>query len=316
MKIIIGTRGSVLALWQANHIKNRLKNELKIDAELKVIKTTGDQILNKPLFLMGGKGLFTKELENALQNHQIHVAVHSLKDISVNFDENLKIAAICDREDFRDAFLSVKFRNVQDLPPHAKVGTTSLRRSMQLKIMRADLDVQTLRGNVQKRIERLENGDFDAIILANAAISRLQIPKNLFTFVFSVNEMLPAAGQGALGLQILKNSPISDEISQLNNKKAEILCGIERDFVRELGGGCQMPLGVLARENADVIEVSGILGGMKSGKKIHKILTHKKVNENLLDPEILALGTRLAQDFFMAGAREIMIENEDFMKNL
>ncbi|WP_300842832.1 hydroxymethylbilane synthase, partial [Helicobacter sp. UBA3407] len=168
-KLIIGTRGSVLALWQANHIKDCLEAQYKdIEVEVKIVKTKGDKILDVPLAKIGGKGLFTKELEELLLKDEIDLAVHSLKDVPVEFVEGLGLAAITKREDVRDSFLSFKYASLEELPLGARVGTTSLRRTMQISALREDLETQSLRGNVQTRLKRLQEGDFDAIILAQA----------------------------------------------------------------------------------------------------------------------------------------------------
>ena len=201
-EIIIGTRGSVLALWQANFIKDKLA-KLGVEARLQIIKTTGDKILDAPLAKIGGKGLFTKELEEKLLNGDIDLAVHSLKDVPVILPNGLSLAAITKREDVRDCFLSDRFGSLDSLPKGAKVGTTSLRRAMQIKAIRADLETLSLRGNVQTRLNKLKSGEFDAIILAKAGVNRLNISQNEVRFIvpFATNTMIPAMGQGALGLE-------------------------------------------------------------------------------------------------------------------
>ncbi|MDU7693052.1 MAG: hydroxymethylbilane synthase [Helicobacter sp.] len=293
MRVKIGTRSSALALWQANYIAKRLKNEQNIDSEIIKIQTTGDKILDRPLDAIGGKGLFVKELEVALKSGEIDVAVHSLKDVPVNLDEDLPLVAITERDSYFDVFLSKKYKNMFELPRHAKVGTTSARRSLQLKILRSDLDTQSLRGNVQTRLSRLEEGSFDAIVLAHAGLKRLDVLNNKFhAVILSSDLMIPAMGQGALGLQMLKDNKFYTNISALNCTKSALLCGIEREFVRLLGGTCQSPLGVLADVTDGIYSLVAILGIDK---------TH--IKGQVKSPNYETLASTLAQDFINRGAR-------------
>lgn len=205
-KLIIGTRGSVLALWQANYIKDCLEAQYKdIEVEVKIVKTKGDKILDVPLAKIGGKGLFTKELEELLLSGEIDLAVHSLKDVPVEFVEGLGLAAITKREDVRDSFVSFKYASLEDLPKGARVGTTSLRRTMQISALRADLETQSLRGNVQTRLKKLQEGEFDAIILAQAGVNRLGIQEEV-PYIVPLDFMIPAMGQAALGVECKKGS--------------------------------------------------------------------------------------------------------------
>lgn len=248
MKIFkLGTRNSPLALWQANHVKNILESKgLKI--EIKEVLTKGDKILNMPLSKIGGKGLFTRELESSLLNQEIDFAVHSLKDVPVILDENLELIAITKRANPADYFVSLKFKDIHSLPLNAKVGTTSLRRSVQLKHFRKDLDSINLRGNIQTRLNKLESNLYDAIIMAGAAIDRLDLTlKNMHPFDFNI--MLPAMGQGALGIECRKNensSSLIEILKSLNDEKSSICCTMERHLIRELDGGCQSPIAVYA----------------------------------------------------------------------
>ncbi|MGX3010827.1 hydroxymethylbilane synthase [Helicobacter sp. 23-1044] len=266
--ITIGTRGSVLALWQANFIKDELAN-LGVCAELKIIKTTGDKILDAPLSKIGGKGLFTKELEEKLLNGDIDLAVHSLKDVPVILPSGLQLVAITKREDVRDCFLSDRFAEIESLPQGAKVGTTSLRRAMQIKAIRADLETLSLRGNVQTRLNKLKSGEFDAIILAKAGVNRLDIATNEVRFIvpFEVSAMIPAMGQGALGLECRENDEIADILAKLNHTPTRIECEAEREFVRLCNGGCQVPIGVNAKLSGESLEIHAILG-LPNGTKI------------------------------------------------
>ena len=277
-KIIIGTRGSVLALWQANFIKDRLVH-LGVESQLKIIKTTGDKILDAPLAKIGGKGLFTKELEDKLLSGEIDLAVHSLKDVPIILPSGLSLVAITKREDVRDCFLSDKFAGFESLPQNAKVGTTSLRRAMQIKALRSDLETLSLRGNVQTRLKKLKNGEFDAIILAKAGANRLKITQSEVAFItpLTTNAMIPAMGQGALGLECKENAPITQILSQLNDKTTQIECEAEREFVRLCNGGCQVPIGVNASLQGDMLTISAILG-LPNGTKFLRETMRGKID--------------------------------------
>ena len=249
--LIIATRGSVLALWQSKHIASLL-NARGIQAQLKSMKTKGDKILDTPLAKIGGKGLFTKELEESMLRGEAHIAVHSLKDVPVVFPDGLVLAAICSREDVRDAMLSEKYAKFNELPHGAKVGTTSLRRKMQLLSMRPDLEIISLRGNVQTRLRKLKEGEFDAIILAMAGINRLNLRAEVkHVAPFEISQMIPAMGQGALGIEAVDEPQILRAIEFLKDERAIIETTVERDFVRVLEGGCQVPIGVNANLNGD-----------------------------------------------------------------
>lgn len=290
-EVVIGTRGSVLALWQANFIKDELA-KLGVESRLKIIKTTGDKILDAPLAKIGGKGLFTKELEEQILNDEITLAVHSLKDVPVLLPSGLILSSITKREYEKDCFLSYKFRDLLSLPQNAKVGTTSLRRAMQIKSMRKDLQALSLRGNVQTRLAKLKNGEFDAIILAEAALKRLKITGDLTKsdsgdfnnfsdsakadsaidstmFIKTLDFMIPAFGQGALGIECKENCEILGILQTLNDTKTQIECEAEREFVRLCDGGCQVPIGVNAKLEGKILKIRAILG-LPNGEKILK----------------------------------------------
>ncbi len=308
-KIIIGTRGSVLALWQANFIKNELEN-LGVESELKIIKTTGDKILDAPLAKIGGKGLFTKELEDKLLSGEIDLAVHSLKDVPIILPSGLNLVAITKREDVRDCFLSHNFGSLESLPQNAKVGTTSLRRAMQLKAIRSDLETLSLRGNVQTRLKKLKSGEFDAIILAKAGVNRLQITQDEVRFItpLSTNAMIPAMGQGALGLECKENAEIAHILAKLNDKTTQIECEAEREFVRLCDGGCQVPIGVNASLQGDSLQISAILG-LPNGTKILRESMRGSLDSS--DSGIDS-AKKLAQNLYKSleskGAKGILIE--------
>ncbi|MGH1581598.1 hydroxymethylbilane synthase [Helicobacter pylori] len=297
--LVIGSRGSELALWQANHIKERLKKECFIESEIQIVKTKGDKILDTPLNKIGGKGLFTKELEELLLKGEIDLAVHSLKDVPVVFEKGLDLACITKRADVRDTFLSVKFPDLMSLPKGAKVGTTSLRRSMQLKLKRQDLDTESLRGNVQTRLKKLECGEFDAIILAEAGLCRLNIQGAKYRKAFSVKEMIPSMGQGALGVEMLKNHKHFITLQKLNDEKSAFCCRLEREFIKGLNGGCQIPIGVHASLMGDRVKIQAVLG-LPNGKEA---ITKEKRGDKT---KAFDLVQELLEEFLQSGAKEIL----------
>ena len=305
-EIKIATRKSILALWQSEHIKVRIEAQHKgMKVVLEGMKTKGDVILDTPLAKIGGKGLFTKELEDSMLKGETDIAVHSLKDVPVVFPEGLKLAAICSREDTRDAMISEKFAKFSDLPHGAKVGTTSLRRKMQLLIMRSDLEIISLRGNVQTRLRKLKEGEFDAIILAMAGINRLNIKAEVaHIYTFGFDEMIPAMGQGALGIEARDEKQILEQIDFLNDENAVIETTIERDFVSVLEGGCQVPIGISARLKGDEISIDAIVGLPDGSEYIKDSLKTSK-------DKFQSIGKELAHKFIEKGARELLKRAEE-----
>ncbi len=306
-KVIIGTRGSALALWQANHIKERLANELHIQAQLQIVKTKGDKILDVPLAKIGGKGLFTKELEELLLSQEIDLAVHSLKDVPVEFISNLGLACITKREDPRDAFVSYHYPSLESLPPNAKIGTTSLRRSMQLKILRADLDTLSLRGNVQTRLTKLQNKEFDAILLANAGLKRLGITTKQIPYIVPIDTkvMIPAMGQAALGIECRMDDTLLESLQKLNDEDTSICAKAEREFVRVLEGGCQVPIGVHCEILDSDVCIEAIIG-LPNGTEILKDSIRGAKTESM------RLAQNLAQSMIQKGAKEVLQKAMDF----
>ncbi|EMG81566.1 hydroxymethylbilane synthase [Helicobacter pylori] len=298
-KLVIGSRGSELALWQANHIKERLKKECSMESEIQIVKTTGDKILDAPLNKIGGKGLFTKELEELLLKGTIDLAVHSLKDVPVVFEKGLDLACITKRADARDTFLSVKFPDLMSLPKGAKVGTTSLRRSMQIKFKRKDLDTESLRGNVQTRLKKLECGEFDAIILAEAGLGRLNVQGAKYRKAFSVKEMIPSMGQGALGVEMLKNHKHFITLQKLNDEESAFCCHLEREFIKGLNGGCQIPIGVHANLMGDEVKIQAVLG-LPNGEEV---ITKEKQGDKT---KAFIIVRELLEEFLQSGAKEIL----------
>ncbi len=287
-KLIIATRGSKLALWQSEHIKERLQSaHTGLEVELKVMKTKGDIILDTPLAKIGGKGLFTKELEDAMLNGEAHIAVHSLKDVPTEFPEGLVLGVITKREDVRDAMLSEKYTDLDNLPQNAVVGTTSLRRRMQLLAHRPDLKIKNLRGNVNTRIRKLKDGEYDAIILATAGINRLGLQDEVKYFhQIPTSLMIPAMGQAALGIECIDNPEVLDLISVLNDEDANVETTIERDFITVLQGGCQVPIGVNAKLDNDNIQVRAIVGMPDGTELIKEKLVGSKSDYKMMGKEL------------------------------
>lgn len=315
-KITIGTRGSKLALWQAEFIKSELQR-LRPDLEIEInkIKTTGDKILDVPLAQVGGKGLFVKEIEEALLRHEADIAVHSMKDVPTEFPYGLHLAVVCKREDPRDAFISqmqnsrlgtatkFKIQSFNKLPEGARIGTSSLRRSCQLLSKRPDLKIEQLRGNLDTRFRKLDEGQFDAIILAAAGVKRLGW-QNRITEVLPFEMSLPAIGQGAIGIECRADDKyINNLIAPLNHPETSICVEAERAFLRRLEGGCQVPIAAHAEiiSRAEVLVIEGLVGSI-SGDKI--IRGHIEGRQE--DAE--KLGTALAEDILSRGAGKILDE--------
>ena len=253
----IGTRGSALALWQARSISEALRSVTGIESELVIVKTSGDKFQQKNFGEIGTKGVFIKELEDALLEHRVDLAVHSMKDVPTEIPDRLTIAAICKRHDVRDALLSNSGASLEQLPRGTRVGTSSLRRSSQLLYVRSDLQILEIRGNVDTRIEKLKRGDYDAIVLAKAGLDRLGLSANI-TEVLSTDVSLPAAGQGAIGIESRSDDAETLKIlSQLNDVETRSGVEAERAALAGLEGGCQVSIGAWGRveEGKLVLEV-------------------------------------------------------------
>jgi hydroxymethylbilane synthase len=258
LRLTIGSRGSQLALWQANHVAARLRERDQV-VEIQIIHTTGDNITDVALAKVGAKGMFTKEIEEALAAGGIDLAVHSLKDLPTELSGQFEIAAVLEREDPRDALCSKNHSSIAELPQCARVGTSSLRREAQLKASRPDLVVHPLRGNVDTRLRKLEAGEYDAVILASAGLRRLGRTE-LIRQIIPVEVMCPAAGQGALAIEIrARDAAVSAAISFLNDPTSHAETECERALLRKLGGGCQVPIGASATLKDGLLDLDAVV---------------------------------------------------------
>ena len=296
----IATRQSPLALWQANYVKDRLQQLYPdLTIELVPMVTKGDVILDSPLAKIGGKGLFVKELENALLNKEADIAVHSMKDVPMQFPEGLGLAVICQREDPRDAFVSHAYRTFAELPQGAVVGTSSLRRQCQLKALRPDLDIRSLRGNVGTRLSKLDNGDYDAIILASAGLIRLGLADRIASFI-DVEQSLPAAGQGAVGIECRTDDvQVQALLAPLADAETTHCVRAERAMNNHLQGGCQVPIGGYAVLQQGQLYLRALVGDIDGSRIIHA--EGKSAVENA---EVL--GVQIAEQLLAQGADKIL----------
>lgn len=302
MKIRIATRKSPLALWQANFVKqNLLLAHKDLTVELIPMVTQGDIILDSPLSKIGGKGLFVKQLEQAILNNEADIAVHSIKDIPAQFPEGLMLAAICQRDEVRDAFVANKYASLNDLPKGAIVGTSSLRRQCQLRSHYPHLIIKDLRGNVGTRLNKLDDGQYDAIILASVGLKRLSLEHRITQYI-DTDLMLPAVGQGAIGIESrTDDKQILDIISVLDDKKSRVCIQAERAMNNALQGGCQVPIAGYCRLNNDELTLQGLVGRVDGSKIIKQQITGF-INE------AESLGEKLAKQLLNQGADLILTE--------
>lgn len=296
----IATRKSALALWQAEYVKAKLEHfHSDVKVELVPMTTKGDIILDTPLAKVGGKGLFVKELEVAMLEDRADIAVHSMKDVPVEFPEGLGLEVICPREDPRDAFVSNTISCFADLPQGAIVGTSSLRRQCQIKALRPDLVVRDLRGNVNTRLAKLDNGEYDAIILAAAGLIRLGMPERIREFI-APEIMLPANGQGAVGIECRSNdATIKALLAPLECTTTRKRVLAERAMNRALEGGCQVPIGSYAEISDQVLHLRGLVGAVDGSE-----ILQSEVSGNVDQAE--ALGLELAKQLLALGADKIL----------
>jgi hydroxymethylbilane synthase len=304
-RITIATRGSKLALWQAEHIQRRLVERYPmLHVDLLQIKTTGDKILDVPLAKVGGKGLFVKEIEEALLDGRADLAVHSMKDVPAKLPLGLTLGVVPKRESFLDVLLSVRFPNLESLPKGGRVGTSSLRRRCQLLALRPDLKIMMLRGNLDTRVNKLAAGDYDAIVVAQAGMNRLglQVP---YISELAPPTFLPAVGQGALGLEYAKDRlELAEMLGFLDDGPTHFCIQAERAFLAALEGGCQVPIAGWARINdAGQIVLRGLVADI-DGQNVIVEEASAEVSATIRDAE--ALGRRVAQAVLDRGGREIL----------
>ncbi|MBB1329927.1 hydroxymethylbilane synthase [Pseudoalteromonas sp. SR43-7] len=298
----IATRKSALALWQAEFVKAELERfHADVRVELVPMSTQGDIILDTPLAKIGGKGLFVKELEQAMLDGRADIAVHSMKDVPVEFPQGLALHTICEREDPRDAFVSNNFANLSELPQGAIVGTSSLRRQCQIKALRPDLDIRDLRGNVNTRLGKLDDGQYDAIILAAAGLIRLEMESRIADYI-EPEVSLPANGQGAVGIECR----IDDEVTKallapLEHTQTRIRVNAERSMNRYLEGGCQVPIGAYALVDGEQVHLRGLVGAVDGSE-----ILRDEVTGHVNDAE--KIGIELAKKLLAQGADKILAE--------
>ena len=301
-ELIIATRGSKLALWQAEYIKHKIEETHSgVICRLNVIKTTGDKILDVPLAKIGGKGLFVKEIEVALMNGEADLAVHSMKDVPMDLPDGLQLFACPKAESPNDAFVSFRYDSINALPDDARVGTSSLRRKLQLLEKRPRLQVLDLRGNLQTRLKKLEDGEYDAIILAEAGLRRLGLSKYIRQII-PTDVMLPASCQGILGVETrIGDDEVTDLLKFLKHPESETRALCERAFLRRLNGGCQVPIGCHSVIKDDELFVTGLLFSLDGQRKIEK-----NIRGSSSAPE--ELGYSLADEVIRAGGDKILKE--------
>jgi len=301
-RIVIASRESALAMWQAQHIRDRLR-ALYPQTEVNILgmTTQGDQILNVTLSKIGGKGLFVKELETALEDGRADFAVHSLKDVPMHMPEGFMLAAVCDREDPHDAFVSNNYENLAALPAGSVVGTSSLRRESQIRARFPHLKVESLRGNVQTRLRKLDEGQYAAIILAASGLKRLGLDQRIRTIIAS-EESLPAVGQGALGIECRADrADVVALLKPLHHADSAACVYAERAMSRALGGSCQVPLGGYAQLQNGKLRMRGFVAS-PDGKR----MMQSEMIGDISDPE--TLGNKIADDLLEQGAGEILAE--------
>ncbi|MGB5686766.1 MAG: hydroxymethylbilane synthase [Candidatus Electrothrix sp.] len=298
----IGTRASLLAVTQSTWVKNQIEQQYPgTTVELVKILTKGDKILDVPLAKVGGKGLFVKEIEDALLDERVDLAVHSMKDVPAEVPEGLQVAIVPEREIPQDAFVSGKYETVDALPQGAVIGTSSLRRKSQLACLRPDLEIKDLRGNLDTRLRKLDEGEYDAIILAGAGLNRLGMQKRI-TSLFTSEQMLPAIGQGSLGIELrITDSELLEGMQFLHDQKTATAVAAERAFLLRLEGGCQVPIGGFATLDNDTITLTGLIASL-DGKTI--------LREQLSGPatEAEKIGVSLAETLLAAGGKAILDE--------
>lgn len=299
-KLVIASRESALAMWQAKHIQAKLQALYpQCDVQILGMTTTGDQILDSPLARIGGKGLFVKELETALENGSADLAVHSMKDVPMNLPEGFALVATGEREDPRDAFVSNKFDALEALPAGSIVGTSSLRRQSQIQARFPHLKIESLRGNVQTRLRKLDEGQYAAIILAAAGLIRLGLGDRIRNFI-APQDSIPAVGQGALGIEIkASRADLIDILAPLNHVDTQLCVEAERGFSRALAGSCTVPLGAYATRKGSHIHITGFVASVDGAQMLREHMTGDVTNAE-------AVGQALAAKLVSLGADNIL----------
>lgn len=304
-QIRIATRGSKLALWQAEHVRTLLiKTYPDMRVTLEIIKTKGDKIQDVPLAQVGGKGLFVKEIEEALLDGRADIAVHSMKDVPTELPEDLVLGIIPEREACEDCLLSLRFFGPDDLPDKAVVGTSSLRRQAQLLHMRPDLQIQSLRGNLDTRLGKLSGGDFDAIVVARAGLNRLGLTAP-FVHTFAPDMFLPAVAQGALGIEFRADrSDLVETLAFMDHEPTKVCVLAERAFLFRLEGGCQVPIACHATLVASGMQVTGLVADVEGRKCIRRTMTGpredgEKIGLQLADAVLADGGRRILQELYL-----------------
>ena len=306
-RIVIATRQSRLALWQAEHVRDLLQSRFGLAVELLGMTTRGDQILDRTLSKVGGKGLFVKELETALEDGRAHLAVHSLKDVPMELPPGFMLAAVLEREDPRDAFVSNRYASLDELPDGARVGTSSLRRVAQLHALRPGLVIEPLRGNLDTRLRKLDEGGYDAIVLAAAGLKRLGLASRI-RMAFEPGRMLPCAGQGALGIEVRADAhALLARLSELSHRPTWLSAHAERAVSRALGGSCSMPLAAFSTWHGDTLHIDAALGhGAQPDAPLLRGSAEAVVRDTA---DATALGERAAQALRDAGAAAYLTES-------
>ncbi|MDX6614615.1 MAG: hydroxymethylbilane synthase [Blastocatellia bacterium] len=305
MKLTIGSRGSRLALWQAAWVREQLRAvHPELDLSIEIIKTTGDEMKSAPLSVIGGKGVFTKEIDDALLNRRIDLAVHSLKDLPTVIPGGLALAAITEREDARDALLLQRdksgfYSSLKALPRNSVIGTSSPRRAAQLRNLLPKVVIKELRGNIDTRVAKLDRGEYDAIVLASAGLLRLEL-KQRISIALSRSDMLPAIGQGALAIEVRSDDTIVAQlVAFLDHLPTRQACSAERSFLRMLGGGCELPIAGYAVVQDELLELEGLVAEPSGERIIRDEVKGKAV-------DAVSLGQSLGMSLLARGANQLL----------
>lgn len=307
-KLVIGTRGSKLALWQSEYIKGLVEEITGLPVELKIIKTTGDKILDVPLAKVGGKGLFTKELEVELAAGTVDLCVHSMKDVPTELPEGLYIAATPKRVDPRDALVSGKGYTLETLPEGAKVGTSSLRRVAQVRALRPDVEIVDVRGNLDTRMRKAEDGEVDVVILASAGITRMGWAERISSYI-PTEQMVSAVGQGAIGIEIREGDEFMiDVMAKINDAETFTCVTAERVVMRRLEGGCQVPIGAYARIVDGALVMDGLVGSVAGDRIIRDQLTGDPADPVALGEAMVARLREMGADEVLACIRDAGVD--------